>query len=207
VTDARLVTEGFEPLCRDVGRVDPRLNSIYQFNGVGALITVGPAYLGVTFAGVPDPRVPVVDAGTTGSDQATPLRLQKKYTSLDQPIRMASYNRGAADHRRGDGGTEAVNIINALHDAAGLPHFNSGDSAAITAQVIQERSREFFPGVPALLRRQTAQSPAGSSTWHTVREGWEHTRDMRCFRAAGCRAGQQPERFGRDSVRRLRRKT
>jgi hypothetical protein len=37
-----------------------------------------------------------------------------------------------------------VDIINALHDKAGLPHFTSTDPAEIQAQVIQERNRELF---------------------------------------------------------------
>jgi hypothetical protein len=155
VADARLVPEGFEHFAATSAASARAYNSIYQFNGVGALITVGPAYLGLTFAGVPDPRVPVVDAGVPGSDQATPLRLQKKYTSLDQPIRMASYTEAQLIIAEVTGGTEAVNIINALHDAAGLPHFNSGDAAAITAQVIQERSREFFLESQHFYRRQS----------------------------------------------------
>ena len=43
------------------------------------------------------------------------------------------------------GGQTAVNIINALHTARGLPAtFASNDPATIMAQVIDERKRELF---------------------------------------------------------------
>jgi len=180
VADARLVPEGFEHFAQTSAASARAYNSIYQFNGVGALITVGPAYLGLTFAGVPDPRVPVVDAGVPGSDQATPLRLQKKYTSLDQPIRMASYTEAQLIIAEVTGGTEAVNIINALHDAAGLPHFNSGDAAAITAQVIQERSREFFLESQHFYDVKRLNLPLNPAPGTPYAKGGNYG-DMRCF--------------------------
>jgi hypothetical protein len=144
VADAELVSAGFEHFATTSAASTRARNSIYQYNGVSALISVGPAYLGLTFAGVPDPRVPVVDAGGNGQDNLTPLRLQQKYTSLDQSIRMASHTEAQLVIAEVVGGQRAVGIINALHDAAGLPHFASNDPAAIRAQVIEERSREFF---------------------------------------------------------------
>lgn len=144
VADARQVSAGFQ-FFATMSAASPRSrNAIYQFNGDGASITVGPAYLGLTFAGVPDPRVPVVDAGTNGQDNLTPLRIQMKYTSLDQSIRLASYAEAQLIIAEVVGGQEAVDIINALHDAAQLPHFASTDPAAIRAQVIEERARELF---------------------------------------------------------------
>src|ERR1043166_897713 len=142
--DAELVTAGFEHFAKTSAASARSRNSIFQFNGLSALISVGPAYLGLTYEGVPDPRVPVVDAGINGADNLTRLRLQKKYTSLDQSIRMASYTEAQLIIAEVVGGQRAVDIINALHDAAGLPHFASTDPATILAQVIQERSRELF---------------------------------------------------------------
>jgi len=144
VADARQVSAGFQFFATMSAASTRSRNAIYQFNGAGASITVGPAYLGLTFAGVPDPRVPVVDAGTNGQDNLTPLRIQMKYTSLDQSIRLASYAEAQLIIAEVVGGQEAVDIINALHDAAQLPHFASTDPAAIRAQVIEERAREFF---------------------------------------------------------------
>ena len=180
VADARLVSEGFEHFATTSAASPRAYNSIYQFNGVGALITVGPAYLGLTFAGVPDPRVPVVDAGTTGSDQLTPLRLQQKYTSLDQPIRMASYTEAQLIIAEVTGGQEAVDIINALHDAAGLPHFSSSDPAAILAQVIQERSREFFLESQHFFDVARLNLPLSPPAGAPYLKGGNYG-DMRCF--------------------------
>ena len=124
--------------------------------------------------------MPVVDAGVPGSDQATPLRLQKKYTSLDQPIRMASYTEAQLIIAEVTGGTEAVNIINALHDAAGLPHFSSGDPAAITAQVIQERSREFFLESQHFFDVKRLNLPLNPAPGTPYAKGGNYG-DMRCF--------------------------
>jgi starch-binding outer membrane protein, SusD/RagB family len=57
---------------------------------------------------------------------------------------MASYTEAQLIIAEVVGGERAVSIINALHDAAGLPHFASNDPPAIQAQVLEERSREFF---------------------------------------------------------------
>ena len=144
VADAEQVTPGFEHFATVSAASTRSRNNIYQFNGVSSLITVGPAYVGLTFGGVPDPRVPVLVPGGNASDNLTPLRLQQKYTSLDQPVRMASYTEAQLIIAEVVGGQRAVDIINALHDAVDLPPFASNDPAAIRAQVIQERAREFF---------------------------------------------------------------
>lgn len=180
VADARLVAEGFEHFATTSSADTRAYNSLYQFNGVGALITVGPAYVGLTFAGVPDPRVPVVVPGGTGSDQLTPLRLQQKYTSLDQPIRMASYTEAQLIIAEVVGGSEAVDIINALHDAAGLPHFSSADPAAIIAQVIQERSREFFLESQHFYDVKRLNLPLDPPAGTPYLKGGDYG-DMRCF--------------------------
>ena len=142
--DATLVPAGFEYFAT-MSAASPRSrNPVYQGNNLDASISVGAAYLGLQFGGVPDPRVPVLDAGKTGIDNITPLRLQGKYTSLDQSIRLASYTEAQLILAEVAGGQQAVGIINALHTRVGLPPFASSDPAAIRNQVIEERSREFF---------------------------------------------------------------
>jgi hypothetical protein len=180
VADARLVDEGFEWFAKTSAASARAYNSIYNFNGVGAIITVGPAYVGLTFAGVPDPRVVVEVPGGAGSDNLTPLRLQKKYTSLDQPIRMASYTEAQLIIAEVTGGTEAVNIINALHDAVGLPDFSSSDPAAILAQVIQERSREFFLEGQHFFDVKRLNLPLNPAAGTAYLKGGTYG-DMRCF--------------------------
>jgi hypothetical protein len=122
----------------------------------------------------------VVVPGGPGGDNLTPLRLQQKYTSLDQPIRMASYTEAQLIIAEVTGGTEAVDIINALHDAVGLPHFSSSDPAAITAQVIQERSREFFLESQHFFDVKRLNLPLNPAAGTPYLKGGNYG-DMRCF--------------------------
>ena len=144
LADAEQVAAGFEYFATMSAAAPRARNPIYQWNGVSSLLSIGSAYLGLTFAGVPDPRVVVEDAGKNGQDNLTPLRLQKKFTSLDQSIRLASFTEAQLIIAEVAGGQRAVGIINALHDRVGLPHFASTDPVEIKNQVIQERSRELF---------------------------------------------------------------
>jgi len=59
-------------------------------------------------------------------------------------VRIASYTEARLIIAEIEGGASAVNIINALHTANGLPLFASVDPAAIQAQVQEERQRDFF---------------------------------------------------------------
>ena len=93
---------------------------------------------------------------------------------------MASYTEAQLIIAEVTGGTEAVNIINALHDAAGLPHFNSGDAAAITAQVIQERSREFFLESQHFYDVKRLNLPLNPAPGTPYAKGGNYG-DMRCF--------------------------
>ncbi len=180
LADAQLVTPGFEYFAT-MSAASPRSsNLIYQFNGVSTALTIGPAYLDLSFNGVPDPRVPVVDAGKPGGDNLTPLRLQLKYTSLDQSIRLASYTEAQLIIAEVMGGQQAVDIINALHDAAGLPHFASADPAAIHDQVIEERAREFFLESQHFFDVNRLQLPLVPAPGTPYSKGGSYG-DMRCF--------------------------
>lgn len=125
------------------GRVE---NRVYRQNGLGSGFTAAPTVRGLTFGGVPDPRVPVINTGRISNTQ--PLWIQTKYTALGQPIPLASWRealliRAEAAADAGDGAA-AVGFINQLHARVNLPNFVSTDIAQIKAQVIEERRREFF---------------------------------------------------------------
>ena len=105
---------------------------------------VAPAYRGLTFAGVPDPRVSVTNSNIKGQDQTSIVWYSNKYASQGASIPLARYAEAQLIIAEIDGGQAAVTIINALHTAAGLPPFSSNDPAAIQAQVFEERSRELF---------------------------------------------------------------
>ena len=125
------------------GRVE---NRIYRINGLGSGFTAAPTVRGLTFNGVPDPRVPVTNTGRISNTQ--PLWIQTKYTALSQPAPLASWRealliRAEAAAEAGDG-VAAVGFINQLHARVSLPPYASTDIAEIKAQVIEERRRELF---------------------------------------------------------------
>jgi hypothetical protein len=108
------------------------------------LYGVAPPYRDLTFAGVKDPRTAVTNTGLRGADAVSIVWSADKYASQSAPISLAKYQEAQLIIAEIDGGSAAVGIINALHDAVGLPHFDSSDPAAIAAQIIQERGREMF---------------------------------------------------------------
>jgi len=144
LADAELVSAGFTYLARMSGASLRSRNGVYTWNVLNAAIAVGPAYLGLEFNGVPDPRVDVYDSGVNGQDNLTPLLIQRKYASVDAPIRIASYVEAQLIIAEIVGGQRAVDIINVLHAAANLPPFSSSNPATIAAQVLDERRRELF---------------------------------------------------------------
>jgi len=142
--DAARVPSGFVKTVTRSNAHARRQNDIYMQVNRGRSYSLDPNYWDVRFQNVPDPRVRVTNSGTTAVNGRTPLWLQTKYTSESSPIRLASYIEAQLIIAEAEGGQRAVDIINALHAANGLPLFQSADPAAIKAQVIEERRREFF---------------------------------------------------------------
>jgi starch-binding outer membrane protein, SusD/RagB family len=97
-----------------------------------------------------DPRVPVVNTGAVGADNATIVRQQRKYANLGAPIPFARTNEArlieAEAKALANDLTGAVTIINALHTAAGIPLYDGTGKtqAEVLAQVREERRRELF---------------------------------------------------------------
>lgn len=117
----------------------------------GDPVVDGTHYFGLTFDGVPDPRVPVTDPGDEkGSDNLVPWWRHTKYTSESSPLPVARWAEAQLIIAEAEGGQTAVDIINDLHARAGLPpydpgvHTTPGPSDEITNHIIQERRREFF---------------------------------------------------------------
>ena len=119
-------------------------NLLYRRQKDFLLYGVAPPYRDLTFNGVPDPRTAVTNTGLRGADAVSIVWTANKYASQSAPIALAKYQEAQLIIAEIDGGQAAVDIINALHTAAGLPAFSSNDPAAILAQVYQERSRELF---------------------------------------------------------------
>jgi starch-binding outer membrane protein, SusD/RagB family len=140
--DARKVPAGFRKnVTRSISHARRR-NAIYSLNYLSSTLAIDPTYWNVTWQGVADPRVRLIDTGRLHG--RTPLMRQTKYTSESAPIRLASYVEARLIIAEVEGGQTAVAIINELHQAAGIPAFASDDPAEIRRQIIEERRREFF---------------------------------------------------------------
>lgn len=141
--DARRVEADFEQTVSASTIASRRENRVYQQNNQSQAVSVGVEYRNVTWAGVPDPRVPVVDAGRTSSD-GTPIWVQEKYTGLETPLPLATWDEAQLIIAEAEGGQTAVDIINMFHLRAGIPPFLSLDENEIQAHVVEERRRELF---------------------------------------------------------------
>ncbi|HEY6207853.1 MAG TPA: RagB/SusD family nutrient uptake outer membrane protein [Gemmatimonadales bacterium] len=128
-------------------------NVVFAHTGVGIgtanYSSVDASFDSVKFAGVLDPRVRVINTGQVGAN-GVPIRQQTKYANLGAaaPIaRTAEAQLIVAEAAilTGDRGT-AVNIINALHAAAGIPAYDSTGqtNAQVLTQVRDERKVELF---------------------------------------------------------------
>ena len=112
--------------------------------------SVDPTFDSLRFAGVLDPRVPVLNTGVVGADNATIVRQQRKYANLGSPIPFARTTEArlidAEAKALANDLNGAVAIINALHTAAGIPAYDgTGQTQAqVLAQVREERRRELF---------------------------------------------------------------
>ncbi|MEO8451435.1 MAG: RagB/SusD family nutrient uptake outer membrane protein [Gemmatimonadota bacterium] len=118
-----------------------RENQVWVNVNRSGAATVGPDYIDVTWLGQPDPRVGTVFQGIT---LGFPRYTITKYTSESSPIAIATSAEAQLIIAEVVGGQQAVDIINALHTAAGIGPFASTDAAEIRAQVIEERRRQFF---------------------------------------------------------------
>jgi len=121
-----------------------RENLIWVHGQRSRTYTVDPSYRGLTFEGVADPRVAVVQGAGTATDGVTPLWIATKYASSSSPIALATGIEARLIVAEAAGGQTAVDIINELHLRAELPPFASTDEAEIQAQIVEERRREFF---------------------------------------------------------------
>lgn len=146
--DAALVPEGFRVNATYSDISARRRNRLFTALFRTPVVTVDAAYRGLTFGGVPDPRVAVVDAGGPATDSDVRLFQASKYANVTAPIRIAGWEEAQlilAESKLAAGDASgAVDIINLLHDRAGLPHYAGGTPDEVKAQIIEERRRELF---------------------------------------------------------------
>jgi hypothetical protein len=146
--DAALIPPGFVVNATYSSAKPRRENLVFSFLSRDLLGTVDLPFRDVTFEGVPDPRVTVVDAGIPSQDNATESFQPAKYPSLDSPIPVARWEEAQlilaeANVAGGDVGG-AVTIINTLHANAGIPPYGGGTADEVMNQIVEERSRELF---------------------------------------------------------------
>ncbi|MBX6363928.1 MAG: RagB/SusD family nutrient uptake outer membrane protein [Gemmatimonadetes bacterium] len=146
--DAAAVPDGFVWNATYAATPTRRENRVYTQLWRDNFATVDPSFRGLTWAGAPDPRVTVIDGGTNGQDGVTRVFRTTKYPSIDAPIpiaRSAEARLIEAEAAVASGNVQrAVDIINALHAAAGIAPYAGGTAAEVKAQVIEERRRELF---------------------------------------------------------------
>ena len=151
--DAALIPNNFTFNARFADKETRTENRVYRQNGIGTGITAAATVRGLTFGGVADPRVPVVNTGKFGNS-VVPLWNQLKYTSLSQSIPLASWREAlliraeaAAQLNTAAGDSAAAGatgFINQLHTRVSLPLYHPTSNAEIQAQVVEERRRELF---------------------------------------------------------------
>jgi len=148
--DARLVPAGFIKNATYSATDARRNNPVFNFNNQIVVVTIGPVFRDFRFGGVPDPRVPVTDAGRNAQDGIDRLWLQGKFTGFASPIPIATWEEAqliVAEAELEAGNLQnAVAIINVLHSRTtpALPSFASTDGAEIRSQLVYERRAELF---------------------------------------------------------------
>jgi hypothetical protein len=142
--DAAQVPDGFIWYANYSATNQSYSNPPYEWITYFQYVSIKPGFWHLDFAGVPDPRVSLNYTGQFGHDGTTPLVEPMKYPSATSPIPLARATEARLIEAEVQGGQTAVDIINALHTAAGLPPFNSNDPTTIHNQVIEERRRELF---------------------------------------------------------------
>lgn len=145
VADAKLVERNFVKNATASGATARRENRVFSQSNPkkGFAVSVAPEFRNLTFAGVPDPRVPVVDTKVK-APTGVEVFAQVKYTDVSSPLPIATWDEAQLIIAEVEGGQTAVDIINMFHARAGLPLFSSTNAAAIRQQVIEERKRELF---------------------------------------------------------------
>jgi hypothetical protein len=152
-----------------------RENRVYAHFWRDNFSSVDPSFRNLTFNGVADPRVGVVNRNVVGHDLTTPVWAPNKYSAINAPIPIASGKEAQliiAEASLNGAGTQqdAIAVINALHAKAGLPSYDPAAAGAKTVlnQLIEERSRELFlegHRLWDLIRFQLPLNPAAGASY------------------------------------------
>ncbi len=185
VQDAQQVPQGFVYFAQYSAASDRSANMVYRHNVQFGMSSIENDFHDLEWKGVPDPRVDVTDQlSLTPADDLTPYWTQNKYPARDAPIPIARYEEAQLIIAEVQGGQTAVDIINALHTAAGLPGYDPATDGPIADHVIQERLRELFLEGQHLYTHNRLSIPftpaAGTAYQETGSKGGVYG-DMICF--------------------------
>ncbi len=119
-----------------------RYNTTVASGTINAHESIAPEYRGLTVGAVPDSRVPVIKDPTrvNGQDGVTPLWIQKKYTALDSPLPLATWDEAQLILAEADPAS-AVAAINAVRAKYNLPAYAG---TGTLADIQEERRRTLF---------------------------------------------------------------
>ena len=132
--DAQQVPSGFVKNAEYSAASERSGNKVYRYNVNWDFCSVEDDFHNVEWKSSLDPRVPTTDMGTYGRDHVTPYWRQGKYSSAESPIPIARYEEAQLIMTEIEGGQTAVDIINALHLAAGIPPYDPNTDGPILDQ-------------------------------------------------------------------------
>ena len=151
-TDAALIPPGFEVDIDHDASASRRVNLVYVHTRQAAYSSVDPSIINRDTTDH-DPRIAVTNSGVLGSDGFTTIWYANKDASSTSPQALAKYSEAQLIIAENDANTSnlggAVTIINALrlaaHDTT-TAAFNPMPltQAAVTAEIVEQRRREFF---------------------------------------------------------------
>jgi hypothetical protein len=142
--DAKLVPSGFSFAATFAASPVRRRNTVMEDINLKFHLSVAPAYRGLTFGGVADPRVVAINANRVGIDAVTPAWTQGKYSAPESSLPLATWDEAQLIIAEAEGGQSAIDAINRIHTKYSLPPFAGGTDAQILAQIIEERRRSLW---------------------------------------------------------------
>jgi hypothetical protein len=148
-TDAALIPAGFVVNITHDAVVTIRQNLVFVHTRLSNFSSVDTSIQN-RYAASNDPRIAVTSSGKIGSDGKTLIVFANKDAAATTTQTLAKYSEAQLIIAENDANTGnlsgAVAILSAMEQANGQPAFNPSPltKAAVMAQIIEERKREFF---------------------------------------------------------------
>ena len=142
--DARNVPAGFvfNARAEDVS-ASRRWNRVFHFVNFSRFHMVQESSRNLTTGGVTDPRTTSTVTTARAVDGRVAV-VQNKYASNASPLPITRYAEAQLILAEAEGGQTAINVINALRTAAGVPTMSSTEEANLEQTLIEERRRELW---------------------------------------------------------------